>query len=245
MTFGPGRADGGHRAPSSHGNPNRWTRAASTCTSVFTPSPAVGRKRNNTCSLLNERVRLFPIFGLADILKTTWTFMSLTDFCMYFHLLLKQTSVSKAAAAALIAAVPDHQLESDKVAISSQQSGAIICRCWHLKKKKKKNSLSLLFLLLFCFFVFCPLLSASLQFSWLPTISEQNHPGLSATAACIGCIWNRKCSSSMRSGAVGDSLGCRHWIHSQPTERKIGRLMRFSWKKRIPRQYFYHLRFRE
>lgn len=54
--------------------------------------------------------------------------------CMYFHLLLKQTSVSKAAA--LIAAVPDHQLESDKVAISSQQSGAIICRCWHLKKKR-------------------------------------------------------------------------------------------------------------
>lgn len=128
--------------------------------------------------------------------------------CIYFHLLLKQTSVSKAAA--LIAAVPDHQLESDTVAISSQQSGAIICRCWHFKKCS-------------CccfFFFFLPLVVCLAPFYLTP-----DHPSAAplwpepfrfVRHSCMHRLaFETESSSSMLLGAVGGSLGCRHWIYFQ------------------------------
>lgn len=206
------------------------------------PSLAVGRKHGSVCLLPNEKVgQIVSNLWFSRRIETTWTFMSLPDFAYtYFHLLLKQTSVSKAAA--LIAAVPDHQLESDKVAISSQQSGAIICRCWHFSVSKKKEFSFTVVLVAGCFFFFFCSLLLSAWFLIVPLLhlSKQNHSGLLATAACVGCIWNRKCSSLMLSGVVGGSFNCRRRIYSQPTEWKIGRLMRFSWKKRIPGRCFHY-----
>lgn len=49
----PGGADGGRRAPSSHGNPDRWARKVSARTSASTPSLAVGEKRCKVSLLLS------------------------------------------------------------------------------------------------------------------------------------------------------------------------------------------------
>lgn len=86
MNHHPGRADGGHRAPSSRGNPNRWAHKASTCTSVFTPSAAVGRERCNGGLSPTERwVSLPPPSNCCQSLawppqRTHLDSLSFTDF---------------------------------------------------------------------------------------------------------------------------------------------------------------------
>lgn len=148
--------------------------------------------------------------------ETTWTlWVSLT-----LHLLSKQTNVSKVAP--LIAAIPAHQLESDKVAISSRQSGAIICRCWHFSLTKNE------FAFIVALVVGCllPLVVVRLASAYLlpdrPSpgtlhVSWQKHSSLFPTAAGLGCIPIRNCGSWMLSGPVAGSLSCRRRIHSQPT----------------------------
>lgn len=166
---------------------------------------------------------------------------------LYIHLPSKQARVSKVAA--LIAAITDHQLESDKVAISSQQFGAIICRCWHFSFAKNEFSFAVALVvgcLLFLVFVRLVLVYpvSDLPSAGTPHVSWQKRSGLFSPAACVRCIWNRNRGSWMRPGAVGGSFIGRWRVRSQPTHEwvKYHPLDEIIWKKRIPGQYFFTVR---